>query len=82
MKNKRAKSKSGDITVPVGAIKNVSPIKGGSTKFKADKAGVEKTNKVRSGAIAQNMLPEDYRPSSLICSSTAPRQIHAVSPSQ
>ena len=60
MKNKRAKSKSEDITVSVGALKNGSSVKGRSNKIKA---GVEKTNKARSGAIAQNMLPEDYRPS-------------------
>ena len=63
MKNKQAKSKSEDITVPVGAMKNVSSIKGSSDKLKTDKSGVEKTKKARSGAIAQNMLPEDYRPS-------------------
>ena len=63
MRNKRAKSKSDDITVPVGAMKNGSSIKSSSDKAKADKAGVKKTKKRRPGAIAQNMLPEDYRPS-------------------
>ena len=63
MKNKRAKSTSEDITVPVGTKKSVSSIEGGSDKVKANKAGIGKSNKTRSGAIAQNMLPEDYRPS-------------------
>ena len=63
MKNKRAKSKAEDIAEPVGAMKNGSSIKGGSDKVKVDTAGVEKTNQARSGAIAKNMLPEDYRPS-------------------
>ena len=44
-------------------MKNGSSIKSSSDKAKADKAGVKKTKKRRPGAIAQNMLPEDYRPS-------------------
>ena len=63
MKNKRAKSKIEDITVPFEAMKNGSSITGNSDKAKGDDAGVKKTTTARSGAIAQNMLPEDYRPS-------------------
>ena len=63
MKNKRAKSKFEAIAVPVGAMKNGSSIKDNSDKVRADKAVDEKTNKAKSGAIAKNMLPEDYRPS-------------------
>ena len=63
MKNKRAKSKSKDISEQFDAMENGSPITGNSDKAKGDEAGVKKTNKARSGAIAQNMLPEDYRPS-------------------
>mgnify|MGYP001212941862 CR=1 FL=1 len=63
MKNKRVKSKSEESTAPVGAMKNGSSIKVNSGKVTADRGDVEKTNKSRSGAIAQNMLPEDYRPS-------------------
>ena len=51
MKNKQAKSKSEDITVPVGAMKNVSSIKDSSNKLKTDESGLEKTKKARSGAI-------------------------------
>ncbi len=63
MKNKRAKSKSEDITVPVGTGENRSSIKGSSEEVKADQSGVERMKKARSGAIGQNMLPDDYRPS-------------------
>ena len=63
MKNKRVKSKSEESTAPVGAMKSGSSIKVNSGKVTADRGDVEKTNKARSGAIAQNMLPEDYRPS-------------------
>ena len=54
MKNKRAKSKSEDITVPVGTNKNVLSIKGDSDKVKADESRVEKNKKqgrVRSHKI-------------------------------
>ncbi len=63
MKNKRAKSKSGDITLQGGVTKNGSSTQGSIDEARADKTGVEKINKAKSGAIAQNMLPEDYRPS-------------------
>jgi len=63
MENKRAKSKSEDITVPLGASKNGSSIKDSSSNGQSDITAGEKANQVRSGAIAQNMLPEDYRPS-------------------
>ena len=63
MKNKQAKSKFGDTTEPFGTVKNGSVTKDAFNQVKADKAGVEKNNKARSGDIAKNMLPEDYRPS-------------------
>ena len=63
MKKKMAKSKSADTAAPSGAIPNGSSSKGEAEKLKATKATIKKTNKASSGAIAQNMLPEDYRPS-------------------
>ena len=63
MKNKRTKSKSEDITVSIGGDKNGSSIKDSSGNGSANMAGGEKNNKARVGTIAQNMLPEDYRPS-------------------
>ena len=63
MKNKRAKSKSEDISEQFDAAKNGATITGNSDKAKGDDASVKKTNTSKSGAIAQNMLPEDYRPS-------------------
>ena len=44
-------------------MKNVSSIKGVCKKVKTAKRFAKKTSMARSGAIAQNMLPEDYRPS-------------------
>ena len=43
MKNKRAKSKSEDISVSFDAMKNGSSIMGNSDKAKGDEAGGEKT---------------------------------------
>ena len=65
MKNKQAtlKAKPEDVTVPGGAIKNGSSIKVDAGEGKALKLSAEKTKKAGSGAISQNMLPEDYRPS-------------------
>ena len=63
MKNKQAKSKLEDITARVGATKNGYSLTGDPGKVKVDKAGVDKTKKAGPGALAQNMLPEDYRPS-------------------
>jgi DnaK suppressor protein len=63
MKKKMAKSKSADTAAPSGTIPNGSSSKGEAEKVKASKAAIKKINKASSGAIAQNMLPEDYRPS-------------------
>jgi len=65
MKNKQVKltPKSEDVSAPVGVMKNGSGVGGDAVKVKAGKPSTEKTNKVSTGAIAQNMLPEDYRPS-------------------
>ena len=63
MKNKKAKSKPDDISEQFDAMENGPIITGNSEKANGADAGVKKTNKARSGAIAQNMLPEDYRPS-------------------
>ena len=63
MKNKRAKSKSEDISEQFDAMKNGSTITDNSDEAKGDEVGVKKNNMAGSGAIAQNMLPEDYRPS-------------------
>ena len=63
MKNKQAKSKTGEIAASVGAMKNGSTNGDDVGKVKADNFGTDKTSKVGSGAIAKNMLPEDYRPS-------------------
>ena len=65
MKNKQAtlKTKPEDVTVPDGAKKNGSSIKVDAGEGKALKLSAEKTKKAGSGAISQNMLPEDYRPS-------------------
>ena len=63
MKKQRAKSKSDDMTEPLDATKNGSSVTGNSYNAKGDEADVKKTNKARSRTIAQNMLPEDYRPS-------------------
>ena len=43
MKNKRAKSKSEDISEQFDAMKNGSSITGNSDKAKGDEAGVKKT---------------------------------------
>jgi len=63
MKNEQAKSEVEDLTVPARATKKRSSMKDNSNKFRGDKVVAEKPNKARTGAIAQNMLPEDYRPS-------------------
>ena len=64
MKNKRAKSKSEDISEQFDAMKNGSTITDNSDEAKGDEAGVKKTNMASSGAIAQNMLQtyQQYRP--------------------
>ena len=58
MRNKRRRSDNVNISAPTGATKIGNLSKSESTASKTDSG-----NKVRSGAIAQNMLPEDYRPS-------------------
>ena len=63
MRNKQAKSKLGDITARVGATKNGYSLEGVPNKAKAVKGGVDKGKNAGPGAIGQNMLPEDYRPS-------------------
>ena len=63
MKNRTANSKSTDSDGPSGAKINSAEARGESHKAKVSKPAGKKINKASSGAIAQNMLPEDYRPS-------------------
>ena len=63
MKNKMANSKLANNAAAPSAKTNGSKPKGVSYEAKARMPAGKKTNKAGSGAIAQNMLPEDYRPS-------------------
>ena len=63
MRKKLEKAKSGDLSVPSPANKNGFSSNGDIDKINVKKARFEKTNTTRSSSIAQNMLPEDYRPS-------------------
>ena len=63
MKKKQATSELKGSPEPIGAMKNGPSIKGVANEVKANKVSEKKTSMARSGAIAHNTLPEDYRPS-------------------